>query len=122
MISRLDTLVSWRRELWQASGLKIRLRLMSHHLTPSDTESPPPTRQELITEMRRTNELLIRLIRVQTDWRLALRQGLMTGLGGIIGATILVSLFLWALRPLERLDGFKPVLDNLSKQLERRER
>jgi len=101
---------------------EFRLRKMGHEPTTPDAPAPPPSRQELITEMRRTNELLIRLIRVQTDWRLALRQGLMTGLGGIIGATILVSLFLWALRPLERLDGFKPVLDNLSKQLERRER
>jgi len=82
-------------------------------------DEPEKTPDDLLTEIRRTNLLLAKLIRTNTDWRLALRQGLMTGLGGVVGATVLVSLMLWLLQPLKRLDALKPVLENISRQLER---
>lgn len=74
---------------------------------------------ELLQELRRTNELLARMIKVHTDWKVQLRQGLLTGLGGVLGATLLVSLLLWVLKPFEGLDALKPTLDNISKQLQR---
>lgn len=74
---------------------------------------------ELLQELRRTNDLLARLVRTHNDWKLQLRQGLLTGFGGVIGATLLVSLVVWVLKPFEGLEALKPTLDNISKQLER---
>lgn len=73
----------------------------------------------LLAELKRSNELTANLIRVQTDWRLSLRNGLLTGLGGVIGATVLVSLLIWALQPLKRLEILKEPLDRIAQQLER---
>ncbi len=42
------------------------------------------------------------------------------GLGGAVGATILVSLLLSALKPLQGLEVFKPSLERIAEQLERR--
>lgn len=56
---------------------------------------------------------------MQTDWRMALRQGLMTGLGSVIGATLLVSVLIWVIQPLKRLDALKPTLEEISRQLGR---
>jgi hypothetical protein len=81
-------------------------------------EEPEKTPDDLLSEIRRTNVLLAKLIRTNTDWRLALRQGLMTGLGGVIGATVLVSIMLWLIQPLKRLDALKPTLERISRQLE----
>ncbi len=86
-------------------------------MEPKEVDQHPS--DELLQEMRRNNELMARLIHVHSDWRLALRQGLFTGLGGILGATLLVSLLVWVIQPLKRLDALKPTLDNISRQLER---
>ena len=75
---------------------------------------------EILEELRRTNDLLAQLVRTHRDWKLQLRQGLLTGLGGVIGATLLVSLLLWILKPFSGLDALKPTLENISNQLERR--
>jgi len=76
--------------------------------------------QSLVDELRRANVLTADLIRLQKDWRLVLWRGLLTGLGGAIGATLLVSLLLWMLQPLKRLEVFKPTLDRIAQELERR--
>ena len=72
-----------------------------------------------MAEVTKTNALLQTLLDQRRDWRLAMRQGLMTGLGSVLGATILVSILLWAMQPLKRLDMLKPTLDRIADQLER---
>ena len=73
----------------------------------------------LLAELQRSNALTAELIRVHKDWRLSLRQGLLTGLGGVIGATVLVSLLIWAIQPLKQLQPLKDPLDRIAAQLER---
>lgn len=75
--------------------------------------------EDLVRQLEATNRALDRLISVQTDWRLALRMGLMSGLGTVLGATVLVSVVVWALQPLKRLEFLKPSLDRIAQQLER---
>lgn len=75
--------------------------------------------KDLIAELRKTNDLLATMVKNQANWRNNLRQGLLTGLGGVLGATVLVSMLLWMLQPLKRLDALKPTLDEISRQLER---
>lgn len=80
----------------------------------------PPEYDRWIAELKRNSDLTAELIRVHRDWKLALRQGLLTGLGGVIGATVLVSLLVWSLQPLKRLEVLKDPLDRIAQQLERR--
>jgi hypothetical protein len=76
--------------------------------------------QEYLTELKRGNDLTAELIKIQRDWRFALRNGLLGGLGGVIGATVLVSLLIWAIQPLKQLEFLKPSLDKIGQELERR--
>lgn len=85
-----------------------------------DDDNLESVRQSWIEELKRANDLTAELIRVQKDWRLSIWRGILTGLGGAIGATLLVSVLLWALQPLKRLEVFKPTLDRIAQELERR--
>jgi hypothetical protein len=76
--------------------------------------------QEYLIELRRGNDLTAELIKIQRDWRFALRNGLLGGLGGVLGATVLVSLLVWILQPLKQLEFLKPSLDKIGQELERR--
>lgn len=86
---------------------------------PEESTSPESVQQEILDELRRANKLTSELITVHRDWKLALRQGLLAGLGGAIGATVLVSMIVWLLKPLERLDFLKEPLDRIARSLER---
>lgn len=77
---------------------------------------------EVVEELRRTNRLLAQLLKARTNPRLAVRQGVLTSLGGVIGATVLVSILLWLLKPFERLELLAPTLERLAQQVETRER
>lgn len=98
--------------------LPIGPQLGSTSVIAEDT-SLPSVEQQLVTEIRRSNELTAEHLRVHRDWKLALRQGLLTGLGAAIGATVLLSVLLWMLQPLKRLEVLKPTLDRIAQQLER---
>lgn len=76
--------------------------------------------KSLVAELRRGNELTIQLIRNQRDWKLALRQGLLAGFGGVVGATLLVSLLITVLKPFEQLTVLKPALERIAESLERK--
>ena len=62
-------------------------------------EQDNPISKELVEELRRTNELLATQVRLQSDWRLAIRNGVLSGLGGVLGATIVAAIVLAMLRP-----------------------
>jgi hypothetical protein len=81
---------------------------------------PSPETHSLLQEIRKSNELTAELIRQRRDWRLALRQGMIAGFGGALGATVLVSAVIWTLRPLERLGAIGPAIERLTTALERR--
>jgi hypothetical protein len=74
----------------------------------------------LAEEIKRGNDLTAELIRLQRNWRLVFWRGMLAGLGGVIGATLLVSVLLWALQPFKRLEVFKPTLDRIAQELERK--
>lgn len=75
-------------------------------------------RAEWVEELKRLNNQTAELIRIQKSWALSLRQGLLMGLGGAVGATVLVSLLIWMLQPLKKLEVFKPTLDRIARELE----
>ncbi len=77
------------------------------------------TRAEYLEELRRANDLMERLVKNHQDWKIIIRNGLLAGLGTAIGATLLVSLLVWIIQPLGRLESFRPVLEEISNKLER---
>lgn len=70
---------------------------------------------ELIEQTKRQNELLERHISYLSGWKVPLRNGLITGMSTVIGATLLISLLVWILKPFER---FVPALEQISQKLE----
>ena len=48
--------------------------------------------------------------------------GVVTGFGTVIGATILVSLAVWMLKPLMKIEALSPALDRIADAVERGER
>ncbi|MEQ1934576.1 MAG: hypothetical protein ABL962_11990 [Fimbriimonadaceae bacterium] len=85
-----------------------------------ENENVEALQTEWLKELKRGNDLTAELLRVQKDWKHALRQGMIAGLGGAIGATLLVSFMLSLLKPFQRLEVFKPSLERIAEQLERR--
>lgn len=86
-------------------------------MNPEETKTP----EELLAwEIHRSNELMVQMVKNQTDWTLSLRNGLLTGLGTVIGATVLVSLLVWLLQPFRQLQFLKDPLDRIATQLEER--
>jgi hypothetical protein len=87
-----------------------------------NAEEPKTPGELLAWEIHRANELTAQLIRNQTDWKLAFRNGLVTGFGTVVGATVLVSLLIWLLQPLRQLQFLKQPLDRIATELEQRDR
>ena len=85
-----------------------------------DSPLGKPIQTDLLRELKRSNELIATFVRNQTSWKLALRQGMVVGLGGVLGATLLVSLLIAMLQPFKRLEILKPTLDRIAQELERR--
>ncbi len=75
--------------------------------------------EEVKKELEKSNALFEASIKQRSDWKLAIRQGLLTGFGSVLGATLLVSILVWALKPLQQLDILKPSLERIANQLER---
>lgn len=75
---------------------------------------------ELCRQIERTNALLAEQLALAKNWKVAMRNGLAAGLGGVIGATLLVSLTLGVLRPLQGLDRLGPILERIERDLDRR--
>ena len=53
------------------------------------------------------------------DWRRIFFRGVVAGFGGLVGATILISLMFTVLEPLKSFRGLGPAIDRLADQLER---
>jgi hypothetical protein len=84
---------------------------------PEANEEPDQT-GDLISEMRRMNKLLEQQVRFQKSWKLPLRNGLIAGFGGVLGATLVVSMLLAAIKPLRSVPALAPALDRIATALE----
>lgn len=77
------------------------------------------TYEARLEEVRRNNALLEERNALLKDWRISLRNGLLTGLGGVVGATVLVTLTLTVIRPLQSVESLRPILERIAADLER---
>ena len=73
--------------------------------------------KELIDAINRFTAVIEKQAAQARDWRLALRNGLLAGLGGVIGATVVVSILIWVIQPFRRLEAIGPMIDHLDSSL-----
>ena len=78
--------------------------------------------QALATAIAENNALLRERIRLLLDWRIAARNGLIAGFCGAVGATLLVSIAIAIIKPLEKIDALKPALEKIGQGLNARDR
>ncbi len=76
------------------------------------TETSP----ELVAQLKRQNELLERQIAVLTSWKIPLRNGLLAGLAGAVGVSLLVGILTTVLKPFEHI---APWLERVTNALEK---
>ncbi len=68
----------------------------------------------------RQNELLAAYLKNQSSIRSRMVAGLWTGLGTVLGATVLVSILVLMLKPLAKIDWISPIVDRVIDALESR--
>ncbi len=78
--------------------------------------------RQMTEAMRQNNELLERQIRLLNNWRVQVRNGLIQGFSFAVGASILGSALVWALKPLRGIEGLREPIEQLSQELQRRGR
>ena len=88
-----------------------------------------PTAPEFVDHARELTEALVaytklvdRQLAQQRDWKLAFRNGLLAGLGGVIGATVVVSLVVAILQPFRSLQAVGPMIERLDTVLKQNNR
>ena len=70
--------------------------------------------RRLSDEMVKQNNLLERSIKLQLSWRLRITQGLIFGFASFVGATVLVSIFVYFLNAVGTFKPLSPMVDELT--------
>ena len=84
---------------------------------PSSTSVPTTDTKELIDAINRCTAMIKLQTAQQRSWKLALRNGLLAGLGGVLGATVVVSILISVTQPFRRLEAIGPMIDRLDTSL-----
>ncbi len=69
--------------------------------------------------LEHNTRILERRNKLDGDWRVLLWRGLLVGFGGVIGATLVVSIAIKLIQPFESFEGLKPTLERLTDELKR---
>lgn len=83
---------------------------------------PKEDREEQLRLMRENNLLIRRQIKDNNNWTLILLRGMVMGLGAAVGATVILSLAVYVLRPMGNLPAVGPAVDKLVQTLEKLEK
>ena len=78
------------------------------------------TIEHLSSRIDRQNELIALWVKNQSSFKARLAAGLWTGLGTVLGATVLVYLVVLVLKPLSKTDWIGPIVDKVISALENR--
>lgn len=73
---------------------------------------------KLTEKIDRQNEILTDFIKGQSSFRTRIIAGIWTGLGTVLGATVVVSLLVIMLKPLTKLDWIAPVVGRVIDELQ----
>jgi hypothetical protein len=77
--------------------------------------------EKLEGQVAKQNELLTAYVRNQKSIKERIFAGLWTGFGTVIGATVIVSGIVLALKPLSKIDWISPIVDKVIESLEHRQ-
>lgn len=80
-----------------------------------------PSREELLAltqELRTQNEALQKLASAFASFKIRFLMGIVTGLGTVIGATVVVSLLAFLLRPLANAEVIGPFIGDIIESVE----
>lgn len=78
--------------------------------------------KELHFLLKEQNALLKRQIKDNNNWGMILLRGMVMGLGTAIGATVILSLAIWALQPLREIQPLRPTIERLVITLDKLEK
>lgn len=78
--------------------------------------------RQLTEALRQNNDLIERQIKFGNNWRIQVRNGLVQGFSFAVGASLLVSGLIWALKPLKGIEALKEPIETLSQEMQRRGR
>lgn len=84
---------------------------------PSESVDPA-TMSELVVQLQRLNANIELDIRTRTSWKVALRNGLLAAIGGLLGSTVLLTVLVKLAEPLNQMAALKPAIDRLAEQEE----
>ncbi|MHB8636662.1 MAG: hypothetical protein ACYC96_09340 [Fimbriimonadaceae bacterium] len=84
--------------------------------TVSSSPDEPIRPSELMAQLKLLNANLERDIRSRASWKLALRNGLIGAVAGLIGTSILVALIVHFVKPLNQIIELRPALERLANQ------
>lgn len=99
----------------------------SHLGAPSDLlgmdeKKEQDQREEHLRLLKEHNLLIRRQIKDNNNWTLILLRGMVMGLGTAIGATVILSLAIYALRPLQSIEPLKPAIERLVDTIDKLEK
>jgi len=81
-------------------------------------DEPSSVDRDLLVAIQRLTEVIDAQTTQQRSLYLSLRNGLLAGLGGVIGATVVVSIIIAITQPFRRLDSIGPMIDHLDNVLQ----
>lgn len=79
-------------------------------------------REEQLRLLKEHNLLIRRQIKDNNNWTLILLRGMVMGLGTAIGATVILSLAIYALKPLQTIEPLKPAIERLVNTIDKLEK
>jgi hypothetical protein len=87
-----------------------------------DNKPPAETNEShsLEVQLRQTNELLSAMVKWQSNPWNRLKMGILTGVGTVVGATLVVSLLVLLVKPLQNVSWVGPVVKEIVRELESR--
>ncbi|MFN3728750.1 MAG: DUF5665 domain-containing protein [Fimbriimonadaceae bacterium] len=84
----------------------------------SDERSLDERIEALVVAIEEQSALIRRRIAQERNWKMQLGRGVLMGFGSVLGATVVVSLIVWVLKPLAHFE----TINNVLVDLQRRER
>lgn len=87
-----------------------------------DQKKEQDLRDEQLRLLKEHNLLIRRQIKDNNNWTLIFLRGMVMGLGTAIGATVILSLALYALKPLQTIEPLKPAIERLVNTIDKLEK
>lgn len=96
----------------KVTGEPLEPKPTPEQLPPSET---PPA--ELLAAVAKLSAQLDRQTTMLQDWKFHLRNGVLAGLGGVVGATVVVSIIVYVLQPFKQVQALGPMIERLDTTL-----